>query len=118
MQANVIVIENDDDFKAAKALASRLMDSEDPASIAQLRAQGLLLQAYEARRWPVEPASAAEIIQYIMEQNDLTPADMVSVLGARSRVSEILNGQRPLSIAMVKRLRATFHISADALIPA
>jgi HTH-type transcriptional regulator/antitoxin HigA len=53
-----------------------------------------------------------------MEQHDLTPADMAPILGTRSRVSEVLSGKRPLSIAMIKRLRSTFRVSADALIPA
>jgi HTH-type transcriptional regulator/antitoxin HigA len=117
MQANLIVIENETDLKAAQSLVSSLMGSEDPADRARLRAQALLLHAYEAKRWPVERASAAEIIQYIMEQHDLSPADMAPVLGARSRASEVISGQRPLSLSMIKRLRSTFQISADALIP-
>lgn len=117
MQANVIVIENENDLKEARDLVSRLMGSENPADRARLRAQAILLQEYEAKRWPVEPATATEIIQYLMEQHDLTPADMAPILGTRSRVSEVLNGRRPLSLSMIKRLRAAFHISADAFIP-
>jgi HTH-type transcriptional regulator/antitoxin HigA len=116
MQTNVIVIENENDLNEARELVSRLMGSDDPTDRARLRAQALMLQEYEAKRWPVEPASPAEIIQYLMEQHDLTPADMAPILGTRSRVSEVLNGRRPLNLSMIKRLRTTFHISADALI--
>ena len=92
------------------------MDFGNPHDVARWQAQAILLQAYEAKRWPVLCASPAEIIQYIMEQHDLTPADLASVLGTRSRVSEVLNGRRPLSVSMIRRLCSQFNISADALI--
>ncbi len=116
MQTELIAIENDQDLAEAQALVSHLMDSDNPHDLARLRAQAILLQAYEAKRWPVPPATQANIIQYIMEQHDLTPADLAPVLGTRSRVSEVLNGRRPLSVSMIRRLRARFKISADALI--
>jgi len=118
MEATLILIENEDDLQWAQDLVVRLMDSEDPADRSRLRAQVQLVKAYESRNYPVPMAPVADVIQYLMEQNDLTPADMAPILGTRSRVSEVLNGKRPLSISMVKRLRSTFHVSADALIPA
>jgi HTH-type transcriptional regulator/antitoxin HigA len=118
MHLNVILIESDDDLREARSLVSQLMDSEKPEDRARLRAQAILLQAYEARHFPVPSASVADIIQYIMDQHDLTPADMAPILGTRSRVSEVLNGRRPLSTSMIRRMRATFKISADLLIPA
>jgi HTH-type transcriptional regulator/antitoxin HigA len=52
-----------------------------------------------------------------MDQHGLTRADMVPVLGTPSRVSEVLRGKKGLSMAMVQRLRARFHVSADLLLP-
>jgi HTH-type transcriptional regulator/antitoxin HigA len=52
-----------------------------------------------------------------MDQHGLTRADMVPILGTPSRVSEVLQGKKGLSIAMVQRLRARFHVSADLLLP-
>jgi HTH-type transcriptional regulator/antitoxin HigA len=118
MQTSVVTIETESDLKEAQALVSQLMDSTDPADRARLRAQAIILQDYEAKRWPIAPASVADIIQYLMEQHDLTQADMAPILGTRSRVSEVLNGRRPLSMSMIRKLRSTFHVSADALIPA
>lgn len=117
MEATIIVIENDTDLRQAQNLAANLMDSDNPNDRARLRAQVQLIKVYEARHYPVPQASVAEIIQYLMEQHDLTPTDMAPILGTRSRVSEVLIGKRPLSIAMIKRLRSTFHVSADAFIP-
>jgi HTH-type transcriptional regulator/antitoxin HigA len=52
-----------------------------------------------------------------MEQHGLTRADMVPILGTPSRVSEVLTGRKGLSMAMIQRLRARFHIPADLLLP-
>jgi HTH-type transcriptional regulator/antitoxin HigA len=51
-----------------------------------------------------------------MEQHELTRADLVPLLGTPSRVSEVLNGKRELSMSMVRNLRDRFQISADLLI--
>jgi HTH-type transcriptional regulator/antitoxin HigA len=52
-----------------------------------------------------------------MDQHGLTRADMVPILGTASRVSEVLRGKKGLSMAMVQRLRARFHVPADVLLP-
>jgi HTH-type transcriptional regulator/antitoxin HigA len=52
-----------------------------------------------------------------MDQHGLTRADMVAILGTPSRVSEVLRGKKGLSMAMVQRLRARFHVPADLLLP-
>jgi len=116
MKTTIIAIENDADLAEAQAFASSLMDTDVPAERLTLRAQVQLIKAYESKRWPMEPASAANVIQYIMEQHDLTPADMAPILGTRSRVSEVLNGRRALSTSMIRRLRSRFHVSADVFI--
>jgi HTH-type transcriptional regulator/antitoxin HigA len=52
-----------------------------------------------------------------MDQDSLTRADMVPILGTPSRVSEVLRGKKGLSMAMVQRLRARFRVPADLLLP-
>jgi hypothetical protein len=66
MEASIIVIENEDDLNSARELVSQSMGSEDASDRARLRAQALILHEYESKRWPVEPATAVDIIQYIM----------------------------------------------------
>jgi HTH-type transcriptional regulator/antitoxin HigA len=51
-----------------------------------------------------------------MDQHGLTRADLVPLLGTASRVGEVLNGKRELSMTMVRRLRERFKVSADPLI--
>jgi HTH-type transcriptional regulator/antitoxin HigA len=118
MDATVVLIDSEAELARARALVDRLWDSNDPADIARLEAQARLIAAYEERRWPRQPVSTAELIRHLMDQHDVTRAEMVPILGTPSRVSEVLRGKKGLSIAMVQRLRARFRVPADLLIPA
>jgi HTH-type transcriptional regulator/antitoxin HigA len=57
-----------------------------------------------------------DLLTYLMDQHGLSRADLVPLLGTPSRVSEVLNGKRDLSMSMVRKLRERFDISADLLI--
>lgn len=116
MKTEIILIQNERDLKAAHALVAALGQSRKPADVARLRAQALLLQAHESARWPVRPVAPADLIRYAMDQHGLSAADMAPILGTRSRVSEVLNGKRPLTLAMVRRLHERLGIPADLLI--
>ena len=59
----------------------------------------------------------AEPLRHLMDQHDLTRADMVPILGTPSRVSEVLSGKKGLSMAMMQRLRVRFRVPADLLLP-
>ena len=117
MKATLIIIENDADHAEAKALIEELMRSNDPVEVARMTAQARLVEAYEGTRWPRRSPSVADLLVYVMEQHGLSRADLVPLLGTPSRVSEVLNGKRELSMSMVRKLRNRFHISADLLIP-
>lgn len=117
MKANLIVIETDADHAEAKAFVSRLMISNEPEDAPKITAQARLIEAYERNRWPRRTPELADILTYIMDQHDLSRADMAKILGTPSRVSEVLSGKRDLSMTMVQRLRERFHVSADLLIP-
>jgi HTH-type transcriptional regulator / antitoxin HigA len=117
MDATLVLIDSDAELARARALVERLWDSNEPADIARLGAQARLIAAYEERKWPCQPPSIADLIRHLMDQHDLTRADMVPILGTSSRVSEVLSGKKGLSMAMVQRLRSRFRVSADLLIP-
>lgn len=117
MDATLIVIDSAAELTRARALVERLWNSEKPTDIARLQAQARLIAAYEQSQWPRRPPSTADLIRHLMEQHGLTRADMVPILGTPSRVSEVLRGKKALSMAMVQRLRARFHVSADLLLP-
>lgn len=116
MKATLIVIQSDADHAQAKALVERLLASNDASDRARMAAQARLIEAYERSRWPRRPAALPDLLAYLMDQHDMTRADLVPLFGTASRVSEVLSGKRSLSMAMVRRLRERFDISADVLI--
>ena len=116
MKATLIIIENDNDHAQAKALIDELMGSERAADRARMMAQARLIEAYERSRWPRRRPTLPDILTYLMDQHGLSRADLVPLLGTASRVSEVLNGKRELSMSMVRKLRERFQISADLLI--
>ena len=116
MKATLIVIENEKDHVQAKALVEELMRSENVADRARMVAQARLIEAYERARWPRRIPTLPDLLTYLMDQHGLSRVDLVPLLGTPSRVSEVLNGKRDLSMSMVRKLRERFDISADLLI--
>ena len=116
MKTTLIVIQNDADHAEAKALIERLIGSDDPADRARMTAQARLIEAYECARWPRRTPTLPDLLSYLMDQHGLSRADLVPLLGTASRVSEVLNGKRGLSMTMVRKLHDRFHVSADLLI--
>jgi HTH-type transcriptional regulator/antitoxin HigA len=117
MDATLILIDSAAELARARALIDLLWESDDPADVARLQAQSRLIAAYEESKWPRRAPRTADLIRHLMDQHGLTRADMVPILGTPSRVSEVLGGKKGLSMAMVQRLRARFHIPADLLLP-
>jgi HTH-type transcriptional regulator/antitoxin HigA len=120
MKTTLIAIENEADHVQAKALVGKLMGklmgSRRSDDRVRLVAQARLIEAYERSRWPRSVPTLPDLLNYLMDQHDLSRSDLVPMLGTASRVSEVMNGKRELSMNMVRRLRERFNISADLLI--
>jgi HTH-type transcriptional regulator / antitoxin HigA len=116
MKATLIVIQNDADHAQAKALVDKLMNSKNAADQARMLAQARLIEAYERIRWSRRAPSLPDLLTYLMDQHGLSRADLAPLLGTASRVSEVMNGKRELSMSMIRKLRDRFGISADLLI--
>jgi HTH-type transcriptional regulator / antitoxin HigA len=75
-----------------------------------------LIDAYETEHYPMDPPDPVEAIKFRMEQQGLTRKDLEPLIGTRTRVSEVLNRKRSLSIGMIRRLHDCLGISAEVLI--
>jgi len=82
----------------------------------ELEVLTVLLKDYESRAFPLAPPSPLAAIRLRMDQMKLSPKDLISFLGARSRVSEVLAGKRPLSLAMIRALREGLRIPLESLV--
>jgi HTH-type transcriptional regulator/antitoxin HigA len=75
-----------------------------------------LVESYEIKHYPIAPPDPVDAIKFRMEQMDMTKADLVKYIGSQSRVSEILNRKRSLTLKMVKSLYRGLKIPADILL--
>lgn len=77
-----------------------------------------LIEAWEAKRYPLDLPDAVAAIEYHMESQGLAPRDLVPFIGSRNRVYEVLARKRPLTLAMIRRLHDGLGIPAESLIKA
>lgn len=75
-----------------------------------------LVEAYEAKHFPVDLPDPVEAIKFRMEQGGLTPKDLEPMIGRMNRVYEVLNRKRPLTLAMIRKLHTGLGIPAESLI--
>ena len=112
-------IRTEADYEAALKLVAPYFDNEpelDSDAGAHFEAMVTLIEAYEAKHYPIAPPDPVQAIKFRMEQQGLTPADLVPMIGQRNRVYEVLNGKRKLTMAMVWKLHMGLGISAESLI--
>jgi len=77
-----------------------------------------LVEAWEAKHYPLDLPDAVEAIKYHMEQKGLAPRDLIPFIGSRNRVHEVLSRKRPLTLPMIQRLHEGLSIPAESLIKA
>jgi HTH-type transcriptional regulator/antitoxin HigA len=75
-----------------------------------------LIDAYEQVHHPMDPPDPIEAIKFRMSQQKLTRKQLEPMIGTRTRVAEVLNRRRGLSIGMIRRIHSTLGISAEVLI--
>ncbi len=110
-------IRNDDDHALALERTEALWGQPEGSTEAeQLDVLVTLINAYEAEHHVLEAPDPIEAILFRMEQEGLTRKDLEPMIGGRSRVSEILNRKRPLTLRMIRSLRKGLGLSADVLV--
>ena len=105
------------DYEAAMAEIERLWGARSGTPEGdRLDILATLVDAYENEHYPMDPPDPIEAIKFRMEQRGLTRKDLASILGSRTRVVEVLNRRRGLSIHMIRRLHEKLGISVEVLI--
>jgi len=77
---------------------------------------GLMIDEYEKRHYPIESPDPIEAIKIRMEEMQLKQIDLIDAIGGKSRVSEILNRKRKLTVEMIRKLTPRLNLSAGLLI--
>ena len=116
---NIRPIHSKADYRDALGDIAVLMES-DPAPGTpkgdRLDILATLVQAYEARHFPIDAPDPVEAIKFRMEQSGLTVKDLEPIIGRANRVYEVLSRKRPLTLAMIRRLHRSLGIPAEVLI--
>ena len=116
---NIHPIRTKTDYKRALREVSAYFDDEpEPGSADGDRFEILttLVEAYEAKHFPIDAPDPIEAIRFRMEQGGLTVKDLVPSIGQPNRVYEVLNRKRGLTLEMIRNLHRNLGIPAESLI--
>jgi HTH-type transcriptional regulator / antitoxin HigA len=106
-------------YKAALAVVLKLVDKDPAAGTPegdQLDVLATLIEAYEARHYPIPSPDPIELLRHIMESRGLSRKDLEPMIGTRARVCEVLNRTRPLTLAMIRRLSESLNLPVHVLV--
>jgi HTH-type transcriptional regulator/antitoxin HigA len=105
------------DHDAALARISELMGAELGTEASdELDVLVTLVDAYEAKHFPINAPDPVTVIKFRMEQQGLSRKDLEPMIGSRARVSEVLTGKRALTLPMIRRLHRGLSIPVDLLV--
>ena len=113
-------IRTEADYDAAIIEIDRLVDAQPTANSAErdtLEVLSDLVWLYDETHHPIAPPSPIDALHFAMEQRSYTRKDLEQLLGvSRGRVSELLNGKRGLSLAMIRTLHAHWGLPLESLV--
>lgn len=109
------VLKTAQDYKAALAHVERLM-AREPAGEAELELWAVLIEKYEEEHFPIAAPDPIEAIRFRLEQAGMEQSDLLPYMQSKSRVSEVMNRKRPLSLSMIRSLHRNLKIPAAVLV--
>jgi len=117
VRVDIQPIKTEKDYDTALQIIEELWESEEgTAEGDRLDILITLVDAYEQMHHPIYPPDPVAAIEFHMDQNELTRADLEEYIGTRARVSEVLNRKRGLSIEMIRNLHEGLGIPLESLI--
>ena len=109
------VLKTGHDYKAALTYVEQLM-SQPTADEVELELWAVLVEKYEEEHFPIATPDPIEAIRFRMDQSGLESADLHPYLQSKSKISEVMNRKRPLSLSMIRALHRGLKIPAEVLV--
>jgi HTH-type transcriptional regulator/antitoxin HigA len=110
-------IRSEADYERALRRVEKLWDSPKNSPRGdELDILATLIEAYERRHYPIDLPSPIEAIRFRLEQQGKDTRALIGIIGQRSRVHEVMQGKRTLSLNMIRNLHQKFGIPAEVLI--
>ena len=114
---NIKPIRNDEDLTQAFERLEAIFQAEPGTPEAdEMEILVTLIEVYENKHYPIEASTPIEAIKFQMDQRGLKLKDLQAFLGSPSKVSEVMNGKRPLSLNMIKKLHSGLNIPYENLL--
>ena len=110
-------IKSEADYDSALAVIDNLMGvAPNTPESDELEILVTLVEAYEAKHWPIDAPDPIAAIEHVMEARGLRQKDFAELIGSQPRASEVLKRRRPLTLAMIRALSANWNLPADVLV--
>lgn len=110
-------IKSDADYRTALKRVEEIFEAKiDTPEGDELEILGLMVDDYENKHFPIEAPDPIEAIKIRMEDMQLKQVDLIPEIGGKSRVSEVLNRKRRLTVDMIRKLSPRLNLSSDLLI--
>jgi HTH-type transcriptional regulator / antitoxin HigA len=110
-------VKTEADYRAALKRLEEIFDAKPGTHESdELEILGLMVDDYENKHYPIEAPDPIEAIKIRMEEMNLKQVDLIPEIGGKSRVSEILNRKRRLTVDMIRKLGNRLNLSYNVLI--
>lgn len=114
---NIKPIKTETDYQKALIRLDEIFDAQKGSKKGdELEILSILVDQYEKENFPIDLPDPIEAIKFRMEQMDLRNKDLAEVVGNKSRVSEVLNRKRKLSLDMIRKLNTYLRIPTEVLV--
>lgn len=114
---NIHPIHTENDYSIALKRVEFLMDAKlGSKEFDELDILSTLVESYEAKHYTIDAPDPIEAIKFRMEQEGLLQKDLVAIFGNKSRVSEVLNKKRKLTLDMIRNLHESLNIPFENLL--
>jgi len=114
---NIAPIRNEQDYQKALTRLEDIFDSKKGTEEGdELEILSILIDRYENENFPIGLPDPIEAIKFRMEQMGMKQKDLVELIGFKSRVSEIMNKKRKLTLDMIRKINVTLNIPTEVLI--
>jgi len=113
---NIKPIKNEHNYAEALHKIESLMSAKpNTPKMDELEVLTTLVEVYEEQFYKIDAPDPIEAIKFRMEQEGLKQKDLITIVGSKSRVSEVLNRKRKLTIEMIRNLHKQLHIPIESL---
>lgn len=112
-------LQSEEEYRAALKAVRPYFETEPAAEApeaAHFDALVLLIEQYEARHYAIPRATPVDVLKSVMAANNYSRADLIEIVGSKSRAADLLNGRREINLDQIRKISRAWSIPAGALV--